>query len=224
MKHPLSNILYTYNYNTDYLLFRNESEREELIQWLISEKGDELINNLKSQTDDEHSLHDSINEAILNCQKCTKNGQKKLGRGSGSNRVMVILNAPAMMTLYEKNEMRDESISMIIKIIDSLKLSMNECYITNMIKCEVDSTDKPSSYFKNCSPFIEKEIEFYQPIIVLVMGDLMPMRKIRKKYVHTNWYEIPHPITMIKNPDLKRDAWSTLKALLEFLKDNNINN
>lgn len=216
MKRKLAQILRTYTDDDRLLLYRSAEEREALVRWILT-KGESHPQHPKVSDNTDAPIH----EQIKTCTRCPKNGAKKFGAGSGSNSVMVILNAPAMLTSYEKNEMREESVGMIKKIIESVGLELKDCYVTNMIKCEMDSTDRPSTFFQNCSLLLERELEFFSPRIVLVMGDLTPMRKIRRKFLSSNWFEIPHPITMLKNPDLKRDAWRTLKLIISLLEEEN---
>ena len=61
-----------------------------------------------------------------------------------------------------------------------------------------------------------------KPRIVIVFGDIMPLQKIVKGSVDIFWYNIEHPITLIKNPDLKRPAWSTLKLVMAKMKELNL--
>ncbi|MFW6366188.1 MAG: uracil-DNA glycosylase family protein [Spirochaetota bacterium] len=210
MKPVLAQILQTYTRRDRLLLTRSSEERERLIRWLSMPQA---VAEHPAQVTKQKQL-----PANLSCAACPGTGKQKQPSGSGTNGFMVILNAPAMMTSFEKNDLRAESVDMIRKIIGSLGLDITECYITNMIKCEIDSVDRPSTFFKHCSLLLEQELIRVDPRVVLVMGDLTPMRKLRKQFEHSNWYEIPHPITMLKNPDIKRDAWRTLKLVISLLE------
>lgn len=209
------------------LLFKGEDEREALISWLsrVQETAAETCDEpaafvQKRKADHPSYSFENINQVVDACYRCPDPVERKHPVGSGTNGVMVILNAPPFLTTFEKERLRPESVALLKKVIASLGISLGETYITNLIKCESkDPLFKPSAAFANCSPFLEMEITGIAPYIIIVMGDLMPLRKIRKKHPEVNWFEIPHPVTMIKNPDLKRDAWRTLKNMIAVYKE-----
>lgn len=155
---------------------------------------------------------ESLKAFISECEKCGASREKKNGIGSGSNGVMVILHAPALIGRSEMQFYKKESTEILKRIITmGLGLEFKECYITNMIKCETDNLFiRPSQMAENCIGIIEKEISVLKPKLVIVMGDILPIRKIVNNSLIL-WFTIDHPISMAKTPDLKRKAWNTLK-------------
>ena len=65
--------------------------------------------------------------------------------------------------------------------------------------------------YRNCTGFLSDDIALTEPRVVLVFGDIVPLQKIVNESRGLFWYNIEHPLTLLKNPDLKRPAWSTLK-------------
>lgn len=215
------------------LLYKNNDEYDYLLDWLSREDNvNQNISLPKPATCSKGSSADvakntaTVFDNVSTCTACPGIIERKKSVGDGSSGVMIILNAPIMMSSFEKNELRGESVEILKKIVASMNLPLPTVYITNMIKCESsDPLLKPSTQLQSCLHFLEDEIEQICPSVVIVMGDLTPLRRTRKKFINSSWFEIPHPLTLIKNPPLKREAWNTLQlimSVLEELKENKL--
>jgi uracil-DNA glycosylase family 4 len=157
---------------------------------------------------------ESVIASIENCNKCKNVKERKKGFGTGANRFMVLLNAPQMMNRIEMSLHRSESVDLLKKMLKAIGLELAESYTTNLIKCEsTDPFTKPSDMLKNCLGILEKEIVFFNPEIILVMGDIIPLQGIVKGSSGITWFNTDHPVSILKNPDLKRPAWETLKLV-----------
>ena len=160
-------------------------------------------------------------EALFSqCNKCGEVISKKSPFGSGSNRVMIILNRPRLINMNEIAAYKSESDGLLRKMMTAIDLELNECYLTSMVKCETNSVlVKPSDMVRNCQHILESEIDLIKPVLAIVMGDILPLQKIVNSKKEIIWFNIEHPISLIKNPELKRSAWSTLKlASKRFLE------
>lgn len=195
-----------------YLIFaKGKDDRDNLKQWLEN-----------SRAPYEHASHidRGLDEIVESCNKCGISAEKRKGFGNGDNRVMIILNSPVLISRIEKDLYKHDSITLLKNIVSALKLDFNECYITNLIKCEInESLVQPSEMVSNCSYIIKSEIDYYRPAIIIVMGDLIPLQKIIKESTNISWHNIEHPITLLKNPELKKKAWETLKVVIEKLRE-----
>jgi DNA polymerase len=170
------------------------------------------INNSVTVPDEVNS--EAIVSLIQKCDKCSKVKEKKKGFGTGANRIMVILNAPMMMNRIEITLYRTESVDLLRKMIKAIGFELEDCYTTNLIKCESDDAlTKPSDMIKNCTGILEKELNFYSPEIGIVMGEILPLQSIIKKSSGITWFNTEHPVSLLKNPGLKRPAWETLKEV-----------
>ena len=106
------------------------------------------------------------------------------------------------------------------KMMEAIEIELEKCYITNLIKCEVkDSLTRPGLMFKNCEPILKKEIYKFKPKTIIVMVDDTPIKKIINENIKINYYNMDHPVTLIKTPKLKRTAWEVLqKAGIQLKK------
>jgi len=205
-------------YNNRVVLWRSNEEESFLRTWLSSSFADESIETKPSSV---NNISDIINlkDFVSKCSTCGSSFEKKIGVGTGTNGIMIILHAPRLIGKIEMQRTKKDSVTMLKQIIASLNVSFSDCFITNMIKCEsTDSFTKPSEMAANCLSILEKEINIIKPKIVLVMGEMQPLRRIVNGNKELSWFTIEHPITMVKNPELKRSAWETLKTIMAKIK------
>ncbi|MCU0821258.1 MAG: hypothetical protein MUC95_02140 [Spirochaetes bacterium] len=199
------------HYRRRLLLYRGGAELEFLKSWLNRDGSEEESETLQKAG--------PVEELILGCNRCGNIYNKKAGFGSGENGVFILLNRPGAGTSVENDAIKRESIDLLKKMIKAMGLDYNECYITNVIKCESrDAMSRPSLMFGNCENNLICELEEKQPRAVIVMGSILPLKKITADYKNISWYSIEHPVSLVKNPELKRPAWDVLKKAMSELK------
>lgn len=198
------------------LLFRDEDERNFIADWLVKvEPMDAVLDEVV-----EVLGRGALSELIENCTRCTNVVDRKYGFGSGENEIMIILNAPRMITQIEKRLFKEESIKLLKRMLKAIDVNYELCYITNMIKCEIDgSSNRPSSMFNNCERILHSEIESIKPALVIVMGEILPLQKAINDSSGVLWFNTEHTLTLIKNPEFKAEAWNTLKLVREKIKE-----
>lgn len=203
LKKTLSSILREYAPD-EILLYKNGDELEFLKNFLREKKPGQ------PQTPAVTTPEMLINS----CSRCKDIVERKNGYGTGINGVMVILHAPRMANKAELRIHRAESAGLLKKMINAIGLELHECYVTNLIKCESsDPFVKPSDMLKNCLDILKIEIEMFNPRIGIVMGEIIPMQSVIKSVKGMEWFNTDHTISLIKNPELKRSAWETLKTV-----------
>lgn len=157
---------------------------------------------------------------LSGCTGCPGAVERKKPFGSGTNGVMVILNAPALTSKMEMDFYRAESSELLKKMLGAIGLVSGECYITNLVKCETtDTLVKPSDMVRNCLPVLKSEIESVKPKIIIVMGEIVPLQPVVNATRGISWFNTEHSISLVKNPDLKRPAWETLKLVKTRLQE-----
>ena len=191
------------------LMFRGDEERDRIAGWLC-----------RAEQAGTRAREEDIRSIIESCSQCAGIEEKKFGIGTGTNRIMVILNAPQLVNMLERKILKKESVDMLKKMVQAAGISFPDCYVTNLVKCDIaDPLVKPSQVVKNCERIIDREIEIIRPRIVIVFGDIIPLQRIVKGSGDIFWYNIEHPITLIKNPELKRPAWNTLRLVMAKMKE-----
>ena len=71
----------------------------------------------------------------------------------------------------------------------------------------------------NCVNVLKSEMDFVKPKIIIVMCDIIPIQNIVHSSRGVLWYAVEHPITILKNPELKRKTWNTLKVVIEKMRE-----
>jgi len=192
----------------DFTVVKNEEDLLSLYSWLNSEQVSENKKSFK------------IKDLIDICNLCGSNLEKKYGFGTGISQIMILLNSPTLMSEIEKQVYKTDSQNLMKKMVEALERPLDKCYTTNFVKCVVkDTMLKPSDILNNCISILKSEIEFMNPKIIIVMGDIIPIQNIVNSNRGIFWYAIEHPITILKNPDLKRKTWNTLKVVIEKMKE-----
>lgn len=186
------------------MLFKNSDELDFLKSYLRV-KPDPLAQTQAAVTPD---------SLISSCSRCRDVAERKTGYGTGLNGVMIILNAPRMANRAELKIHRAESAGLLKKMVNAIDLELHECYVTNLIKCESsDPFIKPSDMLKNCLDILKLEIDMMNPKLCIVMGEIIPLQPVIKSVKSISWYNTEHTLSLIKNPELKRPAWETLKIV-----------
>ncbi len=194
------------------IMYRDDEELDFLMRWLQGERSSSEKGGILTR--------DELVDIIQNCRRCRDTHDRKLGYGSGANGIMIILNTPRMISQAEVKLFKSESIKLLKKMIQAMGVDFESCYTTNMIKCETDnSLYSPSEMFINCEEIIKKEIALINPEIVIVMGEIVALQKIVNDSQDISWYNVEHPLTLTKNPDLKRSAWNTLKLVMAKMRE-----
>ncbi len=195
------------------ILFKNEDELLFLNEWLKQE----------SHTATAVSVEKDIDLVIDSCSKCGSVISRKKAYGSGKNGLMIILNSPKMLNRIEISIHKSESSVLLKKMINAIGLDIEDCYITNLVKCETsDIMLKPSEMVNNCMDVLSAEIEKKIPRAILVMGEILPLQDLIHKSSGISWFNTDHTISLIKNPGLKKNAWETLKILKQKLQEADI--
>ena len=195
------------------ILYRNDEELSFLKNWnpgktaAIIESADAL-----------EPKDDSLQIIVKHCVKCGNVENKKAGVGTCENGIMIILNTPANISRIEREKLKDNSKDLLVKMLGAINVDFKQCYITNLIKCEAENSFKmPGLMLKNCEPILLREIKEYNPRIIIVMGDDIPIKKLLNEHKNISWHKIEHPVSLLKNPELKKPAWAILQKIQKIL-------
>ena len=160
----------------------------------------------------------TVHEEIERCNQCQSTHKIAMQSRLTEAAIMIVLNPPALISSVEKKVLQPQVDTMLQRMMKAIDVQMENCYITHMIKCE-SQKQLPGTMFLHCQQFLVREINHVNPRVIIVMGEMLPMRKIIKSMDAVQWFGIEHPITLIKNPELKKDAWKTLKLVRATLDE-----
>ncbi len=126
---------------------------------------------------------------------------------------------------------------MLKRMLAAINLSMEQVFITNVIKCDVGSEIQPQAeHIDACSSYLKRQIAAIGPELICTMGMVatkallrmpQPLSRLRGRfypYLGVEGVEIPllptyHPGYLLQNPEMKRATWLDLQALEKRLLD-----
>ena len=115
-------------------------------------------------------------------------------------------------------------------IIKGLKLTREDVYICNVVKCRPPENRTPQpDEIKKCLPYLEKQLELIKPKTIVCLGGTAQkalvgseegITKLRGKWLE--WRGVPvmptvHPVYVLRNPVAKKDFWEDLKKVMDKL-------
>ncbi len=117
--------------------------------------------------------------------------------------------------------------SMLRDMIEKvLGLRIDDIYFTHLIKCKPFGFQTPSpSEYSSCAPFVFKQIDLIRPRVIIPLGpdayrmltgDEGDFERVRGEIITLgNALVIPiyHPLYLIKNPSLKKEAMRDLQTI-----------
>ena len=183
-----------------------------------------------------------LNKKIKGCKKCRLFETRMnaiCGEGSLSAKIMLIAQAPGEKEDREGKMFIGPSGKVLDKLLNKAGIERKNIYMTNLIKCMLPKYRKPKQdEIKTCSYYLNEEIKLINPKI-LVPLDYYATRYIFQKYgilspskaefssifgrlffaKDKKIFPLPHPATLIYNPNFKEDLIKSYRKMQMLLKD-----
>ena len=154
------------------------------------------------------------------------------GIGDPNANLMLIGEAPG-----EKEDIKGEpfvgrSGKLLNRILAAIDMNRNDgVFITNVLKSRPPNNRDPlASEIKEWEPYLISEIKIIKPKLIVALGKVSGNTLLKKdtslkemrKSIH-NYLGIPlkvtyHPAALLRNPNLKKDAWQDFQWIRDFLK------
>lgn len=124
---------------------------------------------------------------------------------------------------------------MLARMLSAIHLSMEEVFVTNVVKCGVGLNTIPQpEHIDACSSYLRRQIVALAPQLICTMGMVatknllrlsQPLSSLRGKfytYKGVDGVEIPllptyHPGYLLQNPEMKNATWQDLQAIQKRL-------
>jgi DNA polymerase len=172
-----------------------------------------------------------IRSDLGDCQRCKlASGRTHIvfGDGHPSARLVFVGEGPG----YEEDRKGDPFVGaagqLLTRIIAAIKLSREQVYICNIIKCRPPGNRNPEpDEIESCLPFLERQIAAIQPDFICALGKVaaqtllnssVPISKLRGRFYDYHGIKILptyHPAYLLRNPDKKREVWEDMKMLMK---------
>ncbi|MDI3474053.1 MAG: uracil-DNA glycosylase [Candidatus Woesearchaeota archaeon] len=180
-------------------------------------------------------------DEIYSCKRCPLHATKKnyvVGKGNPNAKLLLIGEAPGREEDIQGEPFVGRAGQFLDILLQETGLSLNEVYITNILKCRPpENRDPMENEIEACRPHLEKAISLIDPIVIAALGrhsmnflfnkyrisggkismlhgKVFPIDTIRgRKYI----VALYHPAVALYNPqmkDLLKKDFSILKELI----------
>jgi uracil-DNA glycosylase len=160
------------------------------------------------------------------CKLCEARNSIVFGSGNPEADLVVIGEGPGADEDAQGLPFVGRAGQLLTKMLEAVKLSRDEVYICNTVKCRPPGNRNPEAdELTACAPFLAEQFAVIQPKVILSLGSVAtqallrtkePIGKLRGRlhqYGHAVLIPTFHPAFLLRNPgqDYKRMAWEDLK-------------
>lgn len=191
------------------------------------------ISAVSSPVTDDLELHVLGREASA-CVKCRLSGtrtQVVWGVGNPNADLMFIGEAPGRDEDIQGEPFVGRAGQLLTDIIHAMKLTRDDVYIANVIKCRPPENRNPEpDELDACRPWIRRQVELIKPRVIVALGRFGLQSLTEKAYAITSvrgsWLEyngiklMPtyHPAYLLRNPAAKKEVWADMKKVMAELE------
>lgn len=126
-----------------------------------------------------------LNGKIKSCTNCRLHKSRKnaiTGEGNFNAEIILIAQAPGKIEDSKGKMFIGPSGKIFDRLLQNAEIQRQDIYVTNLIKCYLPKCRRPSKKeIEQCSAYLDKEIEFIDPQIIVTLG-FHATRYIFKKY------------------------------------------
>ena len=190
---------------------------------------------LSNKTQD---LSDEITEfykSISLCKKCSLGHTRNkfvFGNGDPNTDLILVGEAPGEEEDFKGEPFVGRAGKLLNKILAAIDKNRSDgVFISNVLKCRPPNNRDPLlSEIDKCEPYLIKQVEIIKPKLIVALGkisgntllktntSLKEMRKTMHNYFGTPLKVTYHPAALLRNPNLKKDAWQDFQLIRDFLK------
>jgi len=176
---------------------------------------------------------DALVAAAHNCNACRLAGTRKtvvFGTGNPNADLMFIGEAPGRDEDEQGEPFVGKAGQLLTDIIKAMKLTRDDVYIANVIKCRPPENRNPEpDELDECRPFIQRQVALIQPKVIVALGRFGLQSLTQRAYsittVRGQWLDyngiklMPtfHPSYLLRTPAAKKDVWNDMKKVMAEL-------
>ena len=167
------------------------------------------------------------------CTKCRLAGSRTnvvFGVGNPNADLMFIGEAPGRDEDIQGEPFVGRAGQLLTDIIKAMKLTRDQVYIANVIKCRPPENRNPEpDELDACRPFIRRQVELIQPKVIVTLGRFGLQSLTGKSYgimaTRGQWLDYDgiklmptyHPAYLLRNPAAKKEVWADMKKVMAEL-------
>lgn len=177
---------------------------------------------------------ETLAQQIATCTLCALHeGRTKTVPGSGNPNadIMFIGEGPGQSEDEQGIPFVGRSGQYLNYLLNLIELKRQDVFITNVVKCRPPNNRDPLvPEIEACKPYLDKQIELIDPMVVVTVGRYsmaryFPKAKITK--IHGQplydelraYYPIYHPAAALRNPTWRHDMENDIRRLLDVIEE-----
>jgi DNA polymerase len=171
----------------------------------------------------------ALEALVSKCERCgLAEGRTRtvFGSGAPSARIVFVGEAPGREEDLQGLPFVGRAGQLLTKMLAAIGFTRDEVYITNILKCRPPGNREPQEdEMAACERYLIRQIELINPAVICALGRIAAHGLLKKgaslgvlrQGVHY-YNDIPvavtyHPAALLRNPNLKREAWEDLQAI-----------
>ncbi len=168
------------------------------------------------------------------CEKCKlskSRTQVVYGVGNPNADLMFIGEAPGRDEDLKGEPFVGRAGQLLTDIIKAMKLTRDDVYIANVIKCRPPENRNPEpDELEACHPYIQRQVEIIQPKVIVTLGRFALQSLTGKAYgisaARGQWLDYSgvkvmptyHPAYLLRTPSAKKEVWADMKKVIAELE------
>ncbi len=165
------------------------------------------------------------------CGLCEGRTQVVNTHGNPNARLMFVGEAPGADEDAQGKPFVGRAGQLLTKMIEAMGMKREDVIIGNVNRCRPPGNRQPTlEEAAICRPFLFREIATIKPEVIVVMGNtalrnLLEARegitRVRGKFQDFRGIKVMptfHPAYLLRDPSKKRETWSDLKMVMEYLE------
>jgi uracil-DNA glycosylase family 4 len=173
-----------------------------------------------------------LSQQVADCTRCTELAATRthtvFGAGPPDARLCFLGEAPGADEDASGEPFVGRAGQLLTRIIEACRLSRDEVYILNVLKCRPPGNRSPSpEEVEHCRAHFERQFEIIAPEFICCLGTTAaqallrtaePIGKLRRRWFTSGTAQVIctyHPSYLLRNPAAKRDVWEDMKMLME---------
>ncbi len=172
----------------------------------------------------------ALAERVAVCTRCTElastRTQTVFGVGNPEARLLFVGEAPGADEDRQGEPFVGRAGRLLNDIITACKLTREEVYICNILRCRPPGNRNPSPQeASHCREYLDGQIATVDPDYIVcwgsvaaqnLLGQTTPIGKMRKRFFTHGRAKVLctyHPSYLLRNPAAKKDVWDDMKLL-----------
>ncbi len=166
--------------------------------------------------------------ACMRCKLCSDRSQIVFGAGNPRAELLFVGEGPGAEEDRQGLPFVGPAGQLLTKMIEAMKLSRDDVYICNVVKCRPPGNRNPEpDEIAACEPFLKGQLAAIRPKIIVALGkfaaqtllrDATAITRLRgqwRKYDGIDLMPTFHPAYLLRNPADKKLAWMDLQEVMK---------